>query len=210
MRVLLTTPYRPTTPAPLVANWREQASALIRRAAHLHITAYLHEDTAPPPALFGRFSAHAQARNAVLDRVDLQAYDYIYWCDIDILRWPVGLLSFALAANPDGVTGCAVTLDHQPSRFYDIWGFLEDGKPARLQPPWFDQQDRVIALESVGCCYVVPAVLYRDGARYADTPGATEHLSVCQAARSEGRSVIANMGIRAVHAWLPDYGEAVH
>jgi hypothetical protein len=158
----------------------------------------------------GRFSAHARARNALLDACDLGAYDYLYWVDIDIIRWPDGMIAWALAHNPDGVSAPAVLLHRYQDRFYDTLGFLEAGAEARLYPPWFDQAGPVLDLSSVGSCYIIPAGVYRDGARYADTAGATEHLSVMQACSGQGRRVVANLALRAVHAYLPEYGEPTH
>ena len=90
------------------------------------------------------------------------------------------------------------------------FGWPTDPKMEELRNAWFDATDRVVELDSVGCCYVIPTAVYRAGARYADTPGATEHLAVCQAVRRQGRRVLAHVGIRATHAYLPDYGEALH
>ena len=53
-----------------------------------------------------------------------------------------------------------------PERFYYIAGFVEQGRWARFTPPFFDQPDPVFELDSVGCCYLVNADLYRHGARH--------------------------------------------
>lgn len=202
-RILICSPCRITTHPDLIARWRANAAALGLRAQLLYDAGVAHVDD-------GRFSAHARARNALLGSIDLGAYDYLYWIDVDIIQWPVGLLDWALDHNPDGVSAPAVALHRYADRFYDTWGFLEHGQPARLYPPWFDGAGPILDMDSVGCCYLIPAAIYRDGARYRDTPGATEHLSVMQAARAQGRRVLANLDFRAVHAYLPDYGEALH
>jgi hypothetical protein len=126
------------------------------------------------------------------------------------VRWPEGLIAWALEHNPDGVTAPAVVLDRYVDRFYDTLGFLEQGKQARLYPPWFDQAGPIVELDSVGSCYIIPATVYRDGARYRDHAGATEHLSVMQACRDAGRRVVANLSLTAVHAYLPEFGEPLH
>jgi hypothetical protein len=56
--------------------------------------------------------------------------------------------------------------EHLPGRFYDIAGFVEQGRWARFTPPFFDQPGPVFELDSVGCCYLVNADLYRHGARH--------------------------------------------
>jgi len=109
-------------------------------------------------------------------------------------------------------------LDPSPARlaaypvaeqFYDIGGFLEPRggmlHRARMFPPWFDQTGPVIELASVGCCYLIPAHVYRRGVRYAPPgiPGPVEHWSVM---RQAGLRVCARTDVRVIHAWLPDYG----
>lgn len=76
---------------------------------------------------------------------------------------------------------------------------------ARMFPPWFDQTGPVIELASVGCCYLIPAHVYRRGVRYAPPgiPGPVEHWSVM---RQAGLRVCARTDVRVIHAWLPDYG----
>jgi hypothetical protein len=99
-------------------------------------------------------------------------------------------------------------LDRCQNRFYDIGGFIEKGNRARMWPPHFDQQGAVIELDSVGCCYLVPAALYRDGVRYSPPPTDyyVEHWSVMQAAKRRGYRIVALSGVQVTHAWLPDYG----
>jgi hypothetical protein len=93
-------------------------------------------------------------------------------------------------------------------RFYDIGGFIEHGKRARVVAPFFDQQGDVIELDSVGCCYLAPAALYHAGVRYAPPPTDyyVEHWSVMQAAKRRGYRIVALSNVRVTHAWLPDYG----
>lgn len=207
-RILVCTPYRAETHPRLLAKWiaHEQQLSLIWPG----ITPRLSPDTVGSLPGDGAYAAHARARNALLDSIDLGAYDYLYWVDIDLIGWPEGLIAWALEHNPDGVTAPAVVLHRYQDRFYDTWGFLEQGKPARLYRPWFDQAGPVVDLTSVGSCYLIPAGVYRDGARYQHTPLATEHASVMRFCRDQGRRVCANLALRAVHAYLPEFGEALH
>lgn len=212
MNILVCTPYRPSTHPALVERWWSNAHRLASQLASrgIWLLSLAIADTNEPQPRETGFAAHARARNSLLDAIDLSAYDYLYWVDIDILRWADGLIDWALKHNPDGVTAPAVVLDRYIDRFYDTWGFLERKQPARLYPPWFEQSGSIITLDSVGCCYLIPAIVYRDGARYQDLSGATEHLSVCLAARRQHRAVLANLDFRATHAYLPEYGEDVH
>lgn len=205
-RILICTPYRAATDPRLLMRWRSNAEALATERPG--VTHMLLCDMDGVRSGDGRYAAHARARNALLSSIDLGSYDYLYWVDVDIITWPDGLLDWALTHNPDGVSAPAVVLHRYVDRFFDIWGFLERGHPTRPYPPWFDQAGPIVELTSVGCCYVIPAQIYRDGARYQHTPGeATEHLTVMQAAREQGRAIRANLDLRAIHAYLPDYGE---
>jgi hypothetical protein len=207
-RILICTPYRAHTHPSLVWGWRGKAQTLAN--IWPNVTSLARIDTgAETPEATG-YTAHARARNALLNTIDLDAYDYLYWIDVDIIRWPDTLIAYALEHNPDGVTAPAVVLDHYRDRFYDTLGFIENGQPARLYPPWFDQSGPIVELDSVGSCYIIPAGVYADGARYADTDGATEHMRVMQACAGQGRRIVANLSLTAVHAYLPDFGEASH
>jgi hypothetical protein len=95
-----------------------------------------------------------------------------------------------------------------PGRFYDIGGFIEKGNRARMWPPYFEQQGAVIELDSVGCCYLAPAQLYRDRVRYSPpvTDYYVEHFSVMQEACKRGYRIYCLTTASAMHAWLPDYG----
>ena len=130
----------------------------------------------------------------------------------------------------EAITAPVVTLDYHegrdyggmnwPDRFYDIGGFIENGRRVRMHKPWFDQPGPMYDLDSVGCCYLIPAWLYREGVRYAPPglphyrrwqgggvgPFCVEHYSVMRAAAAAGLRIVALGEVRAVHAWLPDYG----
>jgi hypothetical protein len=206
--ILVCTPYRDGTHPELVRRWKVHAQTVAN--IWPNVTSLAMRDIVGDQPREGLFTAHARARNTLLNTIDLGDYDYLYWIDIDIIRWPEGLIAWALTHNADGVTAPAVVLDRYRDRFYDTWGYLEHGVPARLYPPWFDQAGPLVALDSVGSCYIIPATVYRDGARYADHAGATEHLSIMQACRDAGRRVVANLELTAVHGYLPEFGEALH
>jgi len=115
--------------------------------------------------------------------------------------------------------------EHLPGRFYDIAGFVEQGRWARFTPPFFDQPGPVFELDSVGSCYLVNADLYRHGARHElDHASATfiaenrvweedaicqnqrgpansfsDHYSVCQFARKSQLPVRAFADLIALH-----------
>jgi hypothetical protein len=168
-----------------------------------------------------RIRASAELRQAVLEDALQSHHRAVLWVDADVISYPVDLLARLDALGPENVTAPAVTLDRWKDRFYDIGGFLErrGGCLAftRMDLPWFDQPGPVVELESVGCVYRVPADVYREGATHhvveddASPLGAwSDHYSVCRAALAMGRKVRADLSVRAVHAWLEDFGERAH
>jgi hypothetical protein len=210
--VLVAIPYEPAR-SPV---WPEKARALAERLPEanpgisfelaLHPTERTHEEGD------GRFSPHARARNSLLDACLRPEHTHVLWLDSDLLSYPADLPTRLLTLAPEGMAAPAALLDEPgtPNRFYDILGFIENGKGARIHQPWFKQAGPVIELDSVGCAYLAHADIYRAGARYAHTPGYTEHWAVCAAAKAEGRRICADLSLVALHAWLPHYGEALH
>lgn len=158
----------------------------------------------------GKFSANARARNSLLDAHLSETYSHVLWVDSDLINYPADLPSRLLALNPHGISAPAVVLARHGARFYDILGFVEGGRGFQMHQPWCSQPGPVVELDSVGCIYLAPASLYRVGVRYADAPGYTEHMSVMREAKAAGLRICADLSITAVHAWLPDYGEAIH
>lgn len=212
-RILVAIPYEPARPY----DWRRHAEGLAARLprANPGITfeVALHPTQRTHQAGDGPYAPHARARNALLDAWLQADHTHILWADSDLLDYPADLPTRLLKLNPDGISAPAVTIPEPgsgPDRFYDILGFLEQGRRARMRQPWFDQPGPVVELDSVGCIYLAPAALYRDGARYADIGGRTEHEGIMAAARAQGRRICADLSLRAIHAWLPDFGEAIH
>lgn len=212
IRVLVAVPYEPERSAVWPAMARALAAPLPDANPGMAFDLALHPCPRTHEPGDGRFSANARARNATLAAHLRPEHTHVLWADSDLVDYPADLPARLLALTPDGVAAPAVTLaaPGQPDRFYDILGFVEAGQGARLFPPWVRQPGPVVELDSVGCCYLAAAEIYRAGARYLDTPGYTEHYAVCAAARAQGRRVCADLSMRAVHAWLLDYGEDLH
>jgi len=234
MNILILQPIRPTNPPVL----RAVADALLARlpAANPGLTFDIRQDDRAPeipphPSLYMR---HATVRNFMLDTYLKPEHDAVLWIDSDLIEYPADLPTQLYRVvhreghkvylpddsdddtpfrYPDERVIAAPLAILSPSsgwpeRFYDIGGFIERGSRARLFPPWFDQAGPVIELDSVGCCYLAPAWLYRAGVRYRPPPTDyyVEHWSVMQQARERGVRIVALTDVRAVHAWLPDYG----
>lgn len=160
-----------------------------------------------------RYGGNAWARNQCLEYIN-PTDDYVLWVDADLVCYPPDILTTLITRYAGAVSAPMVFLDqfHGP-RFYDIGGFIEAGQRARMEPPYFAQEGRDIELDSVGCMYLIPADVYRQGARYEPIPEDspyTEHWSVMQAAKEQGYKIIAARDLVAWHAYLPDFGEDLH
>lgn len=225
MRILVLQPIRPDHPPAL----RAIADALLARleGANPGMTFDICQDDArlTIPQHHSQYIRHATVRNYMADTYLKPEHDAVFWVDSDLISYPADLPSLLFAANPGGITApLALLVDTSPygkDRFYDIGGFVERGRSARAYPPYFDQTGDVIDLDSVGCCYLAPAALYRSGARYEPPPQdrwvtqdgteyRVEHNSVMGEARKRGYRVCCLTTARAIHAWLPDYGLAAN
>jgi hypothetical protein len=213
LRILVAIPHEPARVHPWHKHAEGLAARLPRANPGVTFEVALHPTRRTHEAGDGAYSPHARARNSLLDAWLSGRHTHVLWADSDLLDYPADLPTQLLMLNGEGISAPAVTLaapNERRPRFYDILGFIEDGHGAQMFPPWFQQPGPIVELESVGCCYLAPAGLYRDGARYADTPGKTEHWSVMQAARAAGLRICADTRLRAIHAWLPDFGEKLH
>lgn len=221
MNVLVLQPIRPDHPPAL----RAIADALLARleGANPGMTFEIVQDDArlPIPDHGSRYIKHATVRNYMVDTYVNAEHDSVFWVDSDLIDYSADLPVRLHSANPNGITAPLALLSPSSGfgadRFYDIGGFVERNRSARMHPPYFEQTGDVIDLDSVGCCYLIPAAVYRRGVRYEPPPcdrWATdgrneyrvEHNSVMHAARRLGYPVRCLTTARAVHAWLPDYG----
>lgn len=209
--ILIATPIAPSTPATLRHVNETMVSDMI--AASIGIVFEVARDDAAivVPDAAPRYSRHAAARNHLIDTCLRDAHDYVLWIDADIVAAPPTLPRDLLIHG--GIAAPAVLLDRCGERFYDIGGFLERGQRTNLYPPYWSQPGPIVRLDSVGCVYLIPAWLYRAGLRYAPPPHGhpgVEHWSVMSEAARRGVPIVADMRLRAYHAWLPDYGLELH
>lgn len=221
MNILVLQPIRPDHPPAL----RKQAAILLGRLEHANIGMIFdirQDDTRLPiPDHPSRYIKHATVRNYMIDTYLTNEHDAVFWVDSDLIDYDADLPSRLHTANPGGITApLALLADPNPygrDRFYDIGGFVEHERSAEAYPPYFHQAGDVIELDSVGCCYLAPAALYRDNVRYSPPPCdrwiagermeyRVEHNSVMAQARAQGYKVCCLTTARAIHAWLPAYG----
>lgn len=220
MNVLVLQPIHPDHPAAL----RRQASILLARleGANPGMAFDICQDDArlSIPDHSSRYMRHATIRNYMVDTYLRDEHTHVFWVDSDLIDYDADLPSRLEQANRGGITA-PLALLAEPSpygqgRFYDIGGFVENGRSVRPYLPYFDQAGDVVDLESVGCCYLIPASVYRAGVRYEPPPCdrwmtdrmeyRVEHNSVMEQARRLGYRVCCLTTARAIHAWLPAYG----
>lgn len=235
--VLVLMPTRPNLEQATV----NRAIELARRAtAGMRDCRLVQDDTGTAP-LRGlphplRLAGMAAIRQGMIDR-HLRDEQWVFWVDVDIVDYPESLIDELIARAAGGIAAPLVLMEGDasepisnpfgfgPGRFYDIAGFVENGRWARFTQPYFDQFGPVYQLESVGSCYLVNADLYRNGAQHSVDPAAralhdsgmpwpedaiarnqagaadcfTEHYSVCAFARQAGLPVQAFADLIAYH-----------
>jgi hypothetical protein len=131
------------------------------------------------------------------------------WIDADLVEYPANLIGLLHCSNPGGVTAPAVLIEGG-TQFYDTYGYIEGGQRVSHIPPYFKTADRLAKVDCVGCAYLIPASVYRFGARYYETKDRTEHESIMRVAREMGLKIICNRDIVIYHADLPRYGLYYH
>jgi Anp1. len=146
------------------------------------------------------YSAHAAARNAMLDLYLKPEHTHVLWIDADVVDYPADLATRLHAADSDGIVAPLVLIEGS-TRFYDVYGFV-DSKGRRMEKPYPPYMDMSV-MSSVGTCYLCPASVYHAGARYGPVEGHTEHYSVCAKA---GRVSVAG-DVVVYHADLPRWGQ---
>ena len=184
-----------------------------------------------------RQAAMAAIRQGMIER-HLRDERWVFWVDADVVDYPASLIEELISRAEGGIAAPLVLMEGSakeppsdkigfgPGRFYDVAGFVEQGRWARFTPPYFDQLGPVYQLDSVGSCYVVNADLYRHGAKHSLDAASrafvdaeeqwkrdainrnqagpansfTEHYSVCEFARNAGLPVQAFADLIAYHA----------
>ena len=179
--------------------------------------------------------AMASLRQHMVERY-LQDERWIFWVDADIIDYPPFLIEQLIQRAEGGIAAPLVLMEGEitepvhkdgfgPGRFYDIAGFVENGRWARFTAPYFDQPGPIYRLDSVGSCYLINADLYRMGAAHTIDPASeiflntnetwsrdaiarnqrgpanayTEHYSVCQFTIRHGLPVQAFADLVASH-----------
>jgi len=177
-----------------------------------------------------RIAALAAIRQGMIDH-HLRDERWVFWADLDVVDYPADLITTLIRRARCGIAAPLVLMANAVSprggpRFFDLAGFVEEGRWATMHPPFFRQPGPVYDLDSVGCCYLIAADLYRRGARHEEDPGSrrwiethgasaadtsrrdwtdlayTDHYSVCAFARQHGLPVRAFGDLIALHEHL--------
>lgn len=151
-------------------------------------------------------------RNALIGGYLQPHHTHVLTMDADLVSYPADLPARLLdVAEDNAVVAPACFVEGMIDRFYDISGFIEQGRHSRHNPPHFDQPGPLVNLDSVGTCYIAPARLFREGALYDSADARyTDHFPVCQKAKQIGMRVICDLRIKVFHANLPHYGVDWH
>jgi GT2 family glycosyltransferase len=234
--VLVLTPVNPNLEERVLKHVKELADRALKGLRGCRVV-YDNEGEVP---VRGLPHPHRQAAIAALRQSMIERYlkneQWVFWVDADIVDYPPNLLNELIARAEGGIAAPLVIMEGDvsapafrsgfgPGRFYDIGGFVEEGRWARFTQPYFNQPGPVYRLDSVGSCYLVNADLYRWGARHeADLASSrfisnqstwteetirrnqegpancyTEHYSVCQFALRVGLPVQAFADLIAYH-----------
>ena len=216
--VLVATPMRDS----LTAVLRDRCDAIYEALTYPHKERALYvNDTRPVPGS-GKYAANAIVRNALIDRYLADEHTHVLWIDADLVRVPANLIERLIDVSDSAVVAPLPYVERiDPSRgpsvenggwFYDTGAFIWRGQgvPCKWDALFLHQPGDVLELDSVGTCYLIPADVYRQGARYSTVGGAVEHVALMAEARTLGYRVLALRALIIEHAYLPKYGEAWH
>jgi hypothetical protein len=135
-------------------------------------------------------------------------HTHVLMVDADVDYTPKTVTSLLRTSEVDIVAPAVMGEGDRENDWYDTFAFIDmDSQHATREPPYFDNTSSIVPMWCVGTMYMVPADLFRAGARYRPIKGFTEHLSVCEFARGYGRRVLCNREIVVRHPRLDDFGE---
>jgi len=155
----------------------------------------------------------AKIRQSIVEDYLQPHYTHVLWIDADIIDYSLTLISsiYRTSIEYNAIVAPMVLLDGQ-DRFYDIAGFIKNWKWTNINYPYcMEPGRRFINMDSVGCFYIVPAFVYRGGAKHLYNPAhPTDHMGVCQFGKCLGCRVLCDTKLIVRHAVLSDYGESLH
>ena len=227
LNLLIAIPFRKGLHPYLAARMQQLLAAVLEDKGNrmlFEMESAVHENEAiEAPAGVGRWWQQARARNELVSRYVKQHHDLVLWLDADLVDYPADLPARLYQANPTGITAPMVFVE-KTWQFYDLFGFVQEGRRSNPYPPYFDRVNghELVELDGVGCCYLMPAWLLGQVAyesrpvdRTRDHPlmwetGHTDHWPVMKAARAADLTIGCLTTLTAYHAYLPKYGEQWH
>lgn len=195
----------------IVEKLKENLDALHSQRFTLDKVIYTHTpEPLAPDAL--QYTGHAASRNALIDQYLRDDHDFVLWIDADLISFPTDLVDRLHISNRHIVAPTVFVTINGVRYFYDTHGFrqLDGSKVVQAYPHFNDRASLYIPMLSVGCCYLIPADIYRRGIRYSPTAHHTEHWSVMQSAIELGYAIVCDRNTMVWHANLVEYGEIWH
>lgn len=192
MNVLVATPVRNSTIRAFLKRSREIYESLTFPQKER----VLYENDYPPSRR--RYGNNARARNELIEKYLKPEHTHVLWMDVDIVEVPEDIIEQLAEVTETDIVAPFVLIEGT-ERFYDVGGFQQLGC-------WFDFAwphclgGTICGVDSVGSCYLVPAEVYRQGARYRPRGNDVEHGSLMNQARQMGYRVYACRNIVAYHA----------
>lgn len=213
--VLIAVPYRNGTSGQFVQNCHRY----FRRQTHKTKELALFPNDLKPDGR--KYGTNAQARNLLIECYLRPEHTHVFWLDVDLIDIPDDLIDRLLSIDHKAIVAPFVFVEmlnkgepvsfNNGGWFYDTGGFARNGIFAYPFAPYFNGLvSGINEMDSVGCCYIAPAELYRQGCRYEPVGDEVEHLSFCRQASERGTRIFADTTLKVEHAFLPKYGERWH
>lgn len=152
----------------------------------------------------------ANARNLLLDHIELDKYTHILWIDADIVKYSVDLPYHLLSVSQTDIVAPMLLIEGT-NVYYDTYTHIEAwGRPADPHPPYFYSQENLVEMQCVGGCYIIPAEIFKT-TRYQPYGGpGMEHYYLMEAARRQNYKIYVTRNVKIYHANLPAWGEEFH
>lgn len=186
--VLALTPISPHLEERILARAQELVHRALKGMGNSRVVYDSAGEAPPRGAPFPhRLAGITPLRQAMIDR-HLRDEQWVFWVDADLVEYPAELIHELIYRAEGGIAAPLVIMEGDPDepafpagfgpgRFYDIAGFIEQGRWTRFTQPFFDQRGPVYQLDSVGCCYLVNADLYRRGAKHELDPASSRFIA---------------------------------
>ena len=163
-----------------------------------------------PGYVMDRSKNLVNARNGLLEQIDIDKYTHVLWIDADIIKYPLDLAYQLLSVSKTDIVAPMILIDGSV-QYYDTYTHIEAwGRQAEPAPPYFYSQEDKIEMDCVGGCYIIPAEIYKT-TRYKPYGGpGMEHYYLMNEAKRWGYKIFVSRNVVVYHARLPDWGEEFH